>query len=135
MSYALHLVPIVGSDVLRGYTPEEIDRRCDEVDRANAKAGGAQLPGQVEAVEGASLSTMNSVKDWGWWTFFVFFWHHIHYTNALDWQCHSDIFDLNSVLRLKQAIAERWILCSQVVQESVNQADLIVQTDLDKASR
>lgn len=42
-----------------GYTPEEIDRRCDEVDRANAK----------------------------------------------------------------------------VVQESVNQADLIVQTDLDKASR
>lgn len=67
--------------------------------------------------------------------FLIFFWHRIHYTNALDWQCHSDIFALNSVLRLKQAIAERWILCSQVVQESVNQADLIVQTDLDKASR
>lgn len=62
MSYALHLVPIVGFDVLRGYTPEEIDRRCDEVDRANAKAGGPQLPGQVEAIEGASLSTLNSVK-------------------------------------------------------------------------
>jgi hypothetical protein len=63
MSYALHLVPIVGFDVLRGYTPEEIDRRCDEVVSANAKAGGPQLPGQVEAVEGASLSTMNSLKE------------------------------------------------------------------------
>ena len=34
------MVPTVGFDArLRGYTPKEIDRRCDEVDRANAKAG------------------------------------------------------------------------------------------------